>query len=36
MERLYYKSSDFQNEVVDFAFDAYLDEDDDKAYLNRQ
>lgn len=35
MERLYYQGPDFQNEVVNFAFDAYIDEKNDKTYLKR-
>lgn len=38
MERLYYQGPDFQNEIINFAFDAYIsskDEKDDKIYLKR-
>ncbi len=38
MERLYYQSPDFQNAVIDFAFDAYIDdrkEENDGVYIKR-
>lgn len=35
MERLYYQGPDFQNEVINFAFDAYINEKNDEAYLKR-
>ena len=38
MERLYYQGPDFQNEIINFAFDAYIsskDKKDDKIYLKR-
>lgn len=38
MERLYYQSPDFQNAVIDFAFDAYINdrkEENDRVYIKR-
>ena len=38
MERLYYHGPDFQDEIIDFAFNAYTDNDDtknDEAYIKR-